>query len=592
VRSAGPDKQFNTADDLYAYLHVETRKVAGPPISAEMSIELAIEHDRGPFNGLAEVTGSVKDSTGAAVSGATVAVQVSGGIARITKSDEAGQFTLAGLTPGPHQLRVSSPGFKVAERTVTLKARDRAVLSVVLSAGETTDAVVVTAMAGTGRGGVVGGVPGGVLGGIIGGVPGGIRQFAAPAAAPMALMMVADRREFNTATLAKKEKDTVGGAAPHVRSYFPEALYIDPEIVTDRDGRASVVIPMADSITTWRMAMMASTAHGALGSGTGSLKVFQDFFVDLDLPVTLTQGDRVSIPVAAYNYAGAAGKVSLQLKNDDWFSLVQDTAAKTLDVDAGKVGGSQFTIEAKRIGKFQLTLSARMAGGVNRADIVVREIEVVPNGRERNLVFNGRLESTVRHDVTFPPTAIPEAGKIFVRLYPGPLSQVMEGMDAILRMPGGCFEQTSSSTYPNVLALDYMKRTKKLTPEVHAKAEGYIANGYQRLLTFEVAGGGFSWFGNPPANKILTSYGLMEFSDMAKVHDVDANVMRRTQEWLAGSSRRTEAGSRTRNSSTKARPTGTTATSRGSRRTLGGRWGIRDTRVRRRTRRASMWTGR
>ena len=46
-----------------------------------------------------------------------------------------------------------------------------------------------------------------------------------------------------------------------------------------------------------------------------------------------------------------------------------------------------------------------------------------------------------------------------------------------------------------MLALDYMKRTKKLTPEVHAKAEGYIANGYQRLLTFEVPGGGFSWFG-------------------------------------------------------------------------------------------------
>ncbi len=85
-------------------------------------------------------------------------------------------------------------------------------------------------------------------------------------------------------------------------------------------------------------------------------------------------------------------------------------------------------------------------------------------------------------------------------------------------MPFGCFEQTSSATYPNVLALDYMKRTKKLTPEVHAKAEGYIANGYQRLLTFEVPGGGFSWFGQAPANKILTSYGLMEFSDMSKVY--------------------------------------------------------------------------
>jgi hypothetical protein len=78
-----------------------------------------------------------------------------------------------------------------------------------------------------------------------------------------------------------------------------------------------------------------------------------------------------------------------------------------------------------------------------------------------------------------------------------------------------------------------MKRTKKLTPEVHAKAEGYIANGYQRLLTFEVPGGGFSWFGSAPANKILTAYGLMEFSDMSKVYDVDPRLIARTQQWLA-----------------------------------------------------------
>jgi uncharacterized protein YfaS (alpha-2-macroglobulin family) len=163
----------------------------------------------------------------------------------------------------------------------------------------------------------------------------------------------------------------------------------------------------------------------------------------------------------------------------------------------------------------------------------VREIEVIPNGREQNMVFNGRLEDTVRRDIQFPPNSIPDASKLFVRLYPGPLSQILEGMDSILRMPGGCFEQTSSSTYPNVLALDYMKRTKKLTPEVHAKAEGYIANGYQRLLTFEVPGGGFSWFGQAPANKILTAYGLMEFNDMAKVYDVDPRLIARTQDWLA-----------------------------------------------------------
>jgi hypothetical protein len=554
VRSAGPDKRFDTGDDLMTYLQVSTRKIAGPPVSGDMAIDLQIEHDRGPFNGRAEVAGSVKDTTGAAVAGATItAREAATGAARTATTNAAGEFTLAGLAAGDYQLRVSSAGFRIASRAVTLKVRDRAVLAAVLSVGAVTEAVVVAAVptritiGGNVRAdgtflGVAGGAPGGVLGGVIARQFDAGRLMAPPpppppmAAAPAASAKMAemDRKDLNTATLAKKEKDSVGPAEAHTRSYFPEALYINPEIVTGRDGRASIVIRMADNITTWRMAMLASTTHGALGSGTNSLKVFQDFFVDLDLPVTLTQGDRVSIPVAAYNYSGAAGDVSLQLKPDDWFALVDDVAAKNVAVESGRVGGAQFTVEAKRIGKFKLTLSARLAGGVNRADIVVREIEVVPNGRERNLVFNGRLESTVRHDVIFPPTAIPDAGKIFVRLYPGPLSQVIEGMDAILRMPGGCFEQTSSSTYPNVLALDYMKRTKKLTPEVHAKAEGYIANGYQRLLTFEVRGGGFSWFGDPPANKILTSYGLMEFSDMSKVYDVDPKLIQRTQQWLAG----------------------------------------------------------
>ena len=66
--------------------------------------------------------------------------------------------------------------------------------------------------------------------------------------------------------------------------------------------------------------------------------------------------------------------------------------------------------------------------------------------------------------------------------------QVVEGLDSMLRMPGGCFEQTSSSTYPNVLVMDYLKTSKKLTPEIQAKAEGFISLGYQRLVTFEDGG--------------------------------------------------------------------------------------------------------
>ena len=545
-RSAGPDRKFNTPDDLTVAVMVRPKQAR---VSASPALALNIEHDRGPYNGLAEIVGSVHDQTEAKIPQADLELHnIDTAQQRKAVSDASGQFSLAGLPPGRYKVIISADGFVSSTREFALQPRDRVIISATLNIGAVTQAQdvenglageegeVVMAAPGIGRGVPVMGMGRGMAGGIMADAP----------PRPMMQEEMAVSRTF-TATDMAAEKLPAGAAggeavaapatdtAPRVRSYFPEALYINPEILTDGNGNADISIPLADSITTWRMAMLASTQSGALGTATGTIKVFQDFFVDIDLPVTLTQGDRISIPVAIYNYAGARGEVSLSLQQDDWFSLVSDSPDKSLSVDAGQVGAAQYTLQANRIGRFKLTLSAAMQGTNARRDIVVREIEVVPNGQEKTVAFNGHIDSgSVDHAVTFPAAAIPDASKIFVRLYPGPLSEIIEGMDSILQMPGGCFEQTSSSTYPNVLALDYMKRTKKLTPEVHAKAEGYIANGYQRLLTFEVPGGGFSWFGQAPANKILTAYGLMEFSDMAKVYDVDPKVIARTSEWLAG----------------------------------------------------------
>jgi hypothetical protein len=544
VRSAGPDKVFSTGDDLLGYLRVTTRKVAGAVNPSGSSISLWVDHEQGPFNGLAQISGVVRDRNRAAVPGESiVAREISSGKTRSARSDGAGQFQFTGVPAGEYEVQVGSPGFNMTSRRFTLAERDHEALTVTLNVGTPAEAVFVTAVAGVAKGmggAVIGGVGGGPVGRFKawGGGGGPAMRMNAPHAPAAAMPRpMATNSPMAVASLAAPMATgsiSDATAAPRVRSYFPEALYINPEIITDRDGRATISIPLADSITTWRMALVASTVHGALGSGSSSVKVFQDFFADLDLPVTLTQGDRVSIPVGVYNFSGNRGDVSLKLEKDDWFSLVQDVPEKSLAVEAGRVGSSQFTIEANRIGKFKLTLASRMSGSANRADIVVREIEVIPNGREQSQVFNGRLDSAVQHTLHFPAAKLEDASSILVRLYPGPLSQVIEGMDAILRMPYGCFEQTSSATYPNVLALDYMKRSGKLTPEVHAKAEGFIANGYQRLLTFEVPGGGFSWFGQAPANKILTAYGLMEFGDMAKVHDVDPKLIQRTQQWLAG----------------------------------------------------------
>src|ERR1019366_8685306 len=52
LRSAGPDRQLNTGDDLQAFLLFQRKWVVGSPGSKPTAINVNIEHDRGPFNGL------------------------------------------------------------------------------------------------------------------------------------------------------------------------------------------------------------------------------------------------------------------------------------------------------------------------------------------------------------------------------------------------------------------------------------------------------------------------------------------------------------------------------------------------------------
>ena len=508
VQSAGPDHQFKNGEYKTSfYIVIPDRSGDRSPGNRAFT----------SLHGNCEITGIVTDVSGAVIAGASITLSnTETGNSYSTTSGGTGLYDIVGLALGTYKLKGIAKGFETYVQTgINLNGSETYRVDVRLNLGKETETITVVtdAMAVQTDSNVV---------------------STLISAQEITSLDMKSRNVAGLAALSPGISAPQAGA-PHIRSYFPESLYINPEILTDGSGNASISIPIADSITTWRMAMLASTESGALGSSSSSLKVFQDFFVDLDLPVTLTQGDRVSLPVAIYNYSGKRSQVSLALQPGDWYTLENDTPDKTASVDSGRVGGSQFTINANRIGKFKLTLSAHMenAEGETLKDVVVREIEVVPNGRQQDIVFNGRLESSAHHELQFPAASIPDATSILVRLYPGPLSQIIEGMDSILQMPGGCFEQTSSSTYPNVLALDYMKRTKKLTPEIHAKAEGYIANGYQRLLTFEVPGGGFSWFGQVPANKILTAYGLMEFNDMSKVSDVDPRVIERTRAWLA-----------------------------------------------------------
>mgnify|MGYP002623233415 FL=1 len=360
---------------------------------------------------------------------------------------------------------------------------------------------------------------------------GGIDEMAANTAAeePGAASRIIDTAGSDAAPAAKPK--------PRVREWFPETLLWRPEIVTDENGDASLEIPLADSITTWRLTTSAVSSGGQLGGGSEAIRVFQPFFVDLDLPVALTRNDQVNVPVVVYNYLDEAQAVTLDIKAADWFTRVDSAGMElesneplTLELAAGEIRSLHLPLRVNQVGKQHLQVTA--TGAQDIGDAIKRQIEVIPDGRRIEQVVSGTLDSPLDTTLLLPADAIEGSPRAIVKLYPTTFSQLVEGLDAIFQMPSGCFEQTSSTTYPNILALDYLRRTKTSAPEVEAKARQYINLGYQRLISFEVRGGGFDWFGNPPANETLTAYGLMEFEDMASVHDVDPALIDRTRDWL------------------------------------------------------------
>ncbi len=108
------------------------------------------------------------------------------------------------------------------------------------------------------------------------------------------------------------------------------------------------------------------------------MRVFQDFFIDLDLPGSLTVGDEISVPVAVYNYLAESQTVRLEVQPEPWFELL-DATAKEIAVEPNEITVVYFRIQTLAFGQqpFQVT-----ATGSRMSDAIRRDVRVFPDGKE------------------------------------------------------------------------------------------------------------------------------------------------------------------------------------------------------------------
>ena len=230
-------------------------------------------------------------------------------------------------------------------------------------------------------------------------------------------------------------------AAVKIRKWFPETLFVEPSLITDKDGKAQVTIPLADSITEWRMTTMANSTVGQLGSRTDGIVVFQDFFVDIDFPKFLTQNDEVQFPIAVYNYLEETQTVNIELDQGEWFDPMGETST-VLSLSAGQVSVVYFPVRVHKVGLHKLTVWGM---GDKFQDAVQRTVEVKPDGKEVVVTESARFDNDgetasqdqVAVNIDFPGGSIENSQSIVVKVLPGLSSHIVEGMESMLKLPGG-----------------------------------------------------------------------------------------------------------------------------------------------------------
>ncbi|MEO0339017.1 MAG: alpha-2-macroglobulin family protein, partial [Bacteroidota bacterium] len=314
---------------------------------------------------------------------------------------------------------------------------------------------------------------------------------------------------------------------PKIRDDFRQTIYWNPVVQTDEEGKAELSFYNSDAITSFKIVAEGIGFNGLVGRQEKAYATKKLLSLDLKTPNYMVVNDTIALPISIKNESEEAMEVKLSAQLPDNLMLL-DTTVQRFEIAGNTTLVRHLMVRPiKKADKAEIGLALEAE---NQVDYLKKEViilspfyptEVSITGQE-NQIFQFELDHIVEGSL-----------KANFSVYTDIIGAVMDGIEGIIRKPYGCFEQTSSSTYPNIMVLKYLRETNKSKPEIEQKALDFIEAGYNRLVGFETSLGGFEWFGNTPPHETLTAYGILEFTEMKEVYPaVSQKMIERTVKWL------------------------------------------------------------
>ncbi len=335
-----------------------------------------------------------------------------------------------------------------------------------------------------------------------------------------------DVAEEAVARLGDEEEDKT-------RAEFPDTAYWEASVQTGSDGRATVEIPLPDSLTTWRLSSKAVTTETQVGQGAADVVVSLPLLVRPVAPRFFTVGDIVQLGAVVNNNTNSAVEAAVTLEADG-LSL-NGEAEQTITVPAGGSQLVRWEVVVEDVPFADLTFLVQ--GGdyrdATKPALGVGPDNLIPIYRYDAQDFTGtagELDSAGRRveAVLLPPNVDPLRGSVDFKLNASLAAALLDALEALQRdeiLPA-CASDSTNRLLANVATDQTIKQLNLDRPDLAASLAKAVAEDIATLQETQKRGGGWGWCYSDESDPWLSAYALLSLAKAQENgYGVDAKIL-------------------------------------------------------------------
>jgi uncharacterized protein YfaS (alpha-2-macroglobulin family) len=280
--------------------------------------------------------------------------------------------------------------------------------------------------------------------------------------------------------------------------FKPVVLFAGPFTLSEGESQKHK-FKMPNYIGSVRVMVVAGN-QGAYGNAEKAVPVKEDLMLLATLPRVLGPTEEVVLPVTIFAMNKKVKNVKVSLKTNDKFQIVGTSTKST-----------SFSKEGDQLVYFRLKVNKKLGKATAHIEAVSgnykAHYDIELNVRTPNLpsfkIKDSLVSAGGNWQAIYHPMGIAKSNSVVLEVSGIPSMGLEHRVKQLIGYPHGCIEQTSSKIFPQLFLGDLVKLTNYQSEEL----ERNVMAGINRLRSFQVASGGFSyWPGSDYADEWGSSY--------------------------------------------------------------------------------------